>query len=158
MSKNRIKMVCMLERYLDSKNHCIRRVTQDDKKRIAKAMLDAYMCTVDQQEDTFEEALCEVENIFNNKYGPLIAEASLIIEKEGEVASIILITLYEETPLIIEIFTGKKYYKQGMATSLINASMNELLSLGYKQLCLYVKEENIEAIHLYKKLGFEIVE
>jgi predicted GNAT family acetyltransferase len=158
MSKNRIKMVCIIEQHKNNVGHSTRRVTRDDKERIAKAMLDAYMGTVDQQEDTFEEALCEVENIFNDKYGPLITEASLMIDRGSEVASIILITLYIETPLIIEIFTSKNYYKQGMATSLINASMNQLLDMGYNQLCLYVKGENKDAIQLYRKLGFEIVE
>jgi GNAT superfamily N-acetyltransferase len=158
MSKNRIKMACMIERHKNNVGHSIRRVTYDDKERIAKAMLNAYMGTVDQQEDTFEEALCEVENIFNDKYGSLITEASLMINGRSEVAAIIFITLYKETPLIIELFTCKNYYKQGMATSLINASMNELLDIGYNQLCLYVKEDNKDAIQLYRKLGFEIVE
>jgi predicted GNAT family acetyltransferase len=158
MGKSRIGMVCRIDQPQNISGHDIRRITQDDKERIAAAMLDAYMGTVDQQEDTFEEALKEVENIFNNMYGPLISEASFMIEKENEVASIILISFFEESPLIVEVFTGKKHYKQGMASALIKASMNELLALGYDRLTLYVKEENADAIKLYTKLGFRAAE
>lgn len=158
MNKKRIKMVCKLQMQEIITNHCIKNVVDEDKERIAKAMLDSYMGTVDQMENTFEEAFTEVKNIFNHGYGKFVAEASFLAEQNNDVASVILLNLYEDKPLITEVFTGKKYYRQGLAGNLIKTSMNALYGMGYEELFLYVNEENIDAIKLYKRLRFKIVE
>ncbi|HYE11793.1 MAG TPA: GNAT family N-acetyltransferase, partial [Patescibacteria group bacterium] len=95
---------------------------------------------------------------FNHGYGKFIAEASFWVEQNNEVASVILLNLFEGKPLITEVFTGKKYYKQGMAGALIITSMNALYNMGYEELYLNVKKENVGAIKLYKDLGFKVVE
>jgi hypothetical protein len=130
MNNKRTKMVCKLEMKDSMTNHSIKNVVDEDLERIARAMLDAYMGTIDQMEDTFEEAFAEVKNIFNHGYGKFIGEASFLVEQNNEVASVVLLNLFEGEPLITEVFTGKKYYKQGMARALINTSMSALYGMG----------------------------
>lgn len=55
--------------------------------------------------------------------------------------------------LIGGVFTEKKLRNKGYSTQLLKGLINHQLSLGYKS-ALFVKDNNLAAIHLYKKLGF----
>jgi GNAT superfamily N-acetyltransferase len=153
----RIKMSCKLEKQQNNIQHQVKQILPYDTLKIAKTMLAAYMGTVDQHEETIDEAVLEVEKILNNGYGPYIAEASFFIEKENEACAVICINLWENKPLITEIFVGKNYVKQGMASTLIKTSMNELFLMGHEEIVLYVTLENVNAVKLYEKLGFVTV-
>jgi len=154
VKKNRIRMTCNLEAQLFSTTYHLKPLTKLDITKVAATMLEAYQGTVDQHEDTLQEAILEVEKIINDGYGPFIAKASYWIEMNDKVAAVICINLWNEKPLITEIFTGKKFLHQGMASTLIRASMATLNRMGYDELTLNVTVENSNALHLYEKLGF----
>ena len=154
MGKNRIKMTCKLEKQLFSTSYQLKPITQKDITKIAATMLEAYEGTVDQQEETLLEAILEVEKIIKDGYGPFITEASYWIEKNDEAAAVICINLGDKNPLITEIYTGKKFLHQGMASTLIRKSMDTLYHMGYDEIILNVMTENLDALHLYEKLGF----
>ncbi|WP_017381111.1 GNAT family N-acetyltransferase [Paenisporosarcina sp. TG-14] len=71
-----------------------------------------------------------------------------------EAAAVICINLWNGTPLITEIYTGKKYLHQGIASLLVRTSMNTLYQMGYDVIELNVTVTNIKAIDLYEKIGF----
>lgn len=154
MGKSRIKMTCKLEKQLISTTFHLKPIAQQDIMKVAATMLEAYECTVDQQEDTLQEAVLEVEKIIKDGYGPFISEASYWIEINNEAAAVICINLWNAKPLITEIYTGKKFLHQGMGSTLIRKSMNTLKLMGYDEIILYVTAENSDALHLYEKLGF----
>lgn len=154
MVTKRVKMICKLEKQQNKSQHQVKRISPGDTLKIAKTMLGAYMGTVDQHEETIDEAVLEVEKILNDGYGPFIVEASFLIEKENDACAVICINLWENKPLITEIFVGENYVKQGMASTLIKISMHELFLMGYEEIVLYVTVENVNAVKLYEKLGF----
>lgn len=154
MGKSRINMSCKLEAQLVSSNSQLKEITQHDVTKVAATMLEAYEGTIDQQEETLEEAILEVEKIIKNGYGAFISEASFWIEMNDEAAAVICINLWNGTPLITEIYTGKKYLHQGMANLLIRTSMNTLYQMGYDVIELNVTVANVKAIDLYEKIGF----
>ncbi|WP_166669576.1 GNAT family N-acetyltransferase [Paenisporosarcina antarctica] len=154
MGKRRIKMSCKLESQQVYSSFQFKPITQHDITKVATTMLEAYEGTVDQQEETLEQAILEVEKIINNGYGAFISEASFWIEMNDESAAVICINLWSGTPLITEIYTGKKYLNQGMASLLIRSSMNTLYQMGYDVIELNVTVANVKAIDLYEKLGF----
>ncbi|MGB5944710.1 MAG: GNAT family N-acetyltransferase [Paenisporosarcina sp.] len=154
VGKSRITMTCKLEEQLFSATYLLKSITQQDITKVAATMLEAYEGTVDQQEETLQEAILEVEKIINDGYGPFIAEASYWIEMNDEAAAVICINLWNKKPLITEIYTGKKFLHQGMASTLIRASMDRLTRMGYDELALNVTAENSNALQLYEKLGF----
>jgi ribosomal protein S18 acetylase RimI-like enzyme len=147
-------MTCKLEAQLFSTTYQLKPIKQQDITKVAATMLEAYEGTVDQQEETLQEAILEVEKILNDGYGPFIAEASYWIEMNDEAAAVICINLWNEKPLITEIYTSKKFLQQGMASTLIRASMATLKRMAYGELALNVTVENSSALHLYEKLGF----
>jgi len=147
-------MTCKLEAQLFSTTYQLKSIKQQDITKVAATMLEAYEGTVDQQEETLQEAILEVEKILNDGYGPFIAEASYWIEINDEAAAVICINLWNEKPLITEIYSGKKFLYQGMASTLIRASVATLHRMGYDELVLNVTVENSNALHLFEKLGF----
>ena len=50
------------------------------------------------------------------------------------------------------------FKNQGMAAFLLKNSINALLAHGYKELYLVVTQGNLEAQHLYEKIGFRVFE
>ncbi len=155
VGKSRIKMKCKLEKQFISTPYQFNSITQEDITKIAAAMLEAYEGTVDQQEETVEEAILEVEKIMKDGYGLFIAEASYWIEMNDEAAAVICINLWNEKPLITEIYTRKNFLHQGMASTLIRKSMDTLNLMGYDEIILNVTAENSNALKLYEKLGFK---
>lgn len=103
VGKSRIKMSCKLEAQQVSSNSQLNQITQHDVTKVATTMLEAYEGTVDQQEETLEQAILEVEKIIKNGYGAFISEASFWIEMNDEAAAVICINLWNGTPLITEI-------------------------------------------------------
>lgn len=55
--------------------------------------------------------------------------------------------------LVGGVFTWKHLRNRGYSTTLLKFLINDQFSSGYKS-ALFVKTENLAAIHIYKKLGF----
>ena len=130
------------------------KISSDDIHELSVSMLEAFKDTMDFDGETLEELNEEIYSIIESTFGTFISDASFQVKQNGEIASVILISLYKDKPFISELFTAKKYLKLGMASNLLKKSINTLLNLGYKDLVLYVHPENVEAINLYKKIGF----
>ncbi len=95
-------------------------------------MFEAYQGTVDDDGETLEDALAEVEGTFNGRYGRWIADASFILrssEGSGIIAASLL-TLYQGLPLLAFSMTHPRYPRRGHARSLITASIAALQDRG----------------------------
>lgn len=151
MSK-RIGMIYKLEPQKSQEVYTYNRISTNDINDLATSMLDAFRDTEDFEGETFEDLVEEIRSVIESSFGIFIPDASFRIGQNAEIASVILISLYEGKPLISELFTKKKYMNLGMASSLLRKSINALLSLGYEDLVLYVHPKNVQAINLYKKI------
>lgn len=73
--------------------------------------------------------------------------------KDNEVIGFVIYqNLYDDID-IIDVFVKEEYRKQKIATKMLNEILNE----KYNKITLEVNTNNISAINLYKKLGFEII-
>lgn len=152
-----IKRVGMIYKLIPQKSeelYIFDMINTDDINDLAISMLDAFRDTEDFNGETLENLDEKIHGIVESNFGIFIPNASFQIKRNTEIASAILISLYEGKPLVSELFTRKKYMNLGMATSLLKKSINVLLSLGYENLILYVHPRNIGAVNLYKKIGF----
>lgn len=61
-------------------------------------------------------------------------------------------------PTIINLVTCKEYRRCGVGSSIVNSALNyaRRTASPSKTIALYVEEENIGAISMYKRLGFEM--
>lgn len=150
----KIGMVYKLKYQEINEFHNCTEINTDDINNLAIAMLDAFKDTVDFDGETLEELGKEIFEVVESEFGIFIPEASFQIKENDRVLSAILVSLYKNTPLISGLFTVKNSVNLRMATTLIKKSINALLLLRYSELILYVHPENLQAISLYKKIGF----
>jgi len=128
-----------------------------DLLAVSQLMLDAYRGTIDDDGETLEDAMSEVQKTFASEYGTFWEDCSFLIERDGQALSAILVTLWREAPIISFVMTHPSAKNQGLAALLIKQSINALLARGYTELYLFVTKGNLAAQHLYEKLGFRVV-
>ena len=139
-----------------SSNYDFKFIGIDDVMELSTVMLNSLKDTCEDRGETLGDVIEEIESVIGGSFAPFISDASFQIMQNEETASAIMISYYEGYPLISEIFTKKKYQNSGMASFLIKKSVNSLLDMGYKNLILNVDIENIAAVNLYRKIGFEV--
>ena len=122
---------------------------------LANLMVDAYRDTVDWEDGDDETvAAKEIEAATSGHYGEFFPTASkVIVDASGTPISAILVTMFEDDPTILIVFTAKGHSRRGYAESLIRSAANELLSIGHQKLALFVSSDN-PATNLYQRLGF----
>jgi ribosomal protein S18 acetylase RimI-like enzyme len=110
---------------------------------------------------TLPEAVADIEATFAGEYGPLWTEASLAaLTQDGEMAAAVLVVSRApwdgtpDCPFIIEVFTAHAHRRRGLAEALVGASMHVAADAGDEGMALRVAGSNIQAIGLYRKLGF----
>ncbi len=80
----------------------------------------------------------------------------LIYEEDEIIKGFLIYTELEETVDILDIIVKEEYRRHNIASCLIDSMMSDIKE-SVKLITLEVRKENIPAIELYKKFGFEIV-
>jgi GNAT superfamily N-acetyltransferase len=141
-----------------------RAITRHDAALLGALMYDAYHDTIDDEGETPEDAVAEVEGVINGKYGPLLEACSLLVEEQGRALGATIITSWSDQrtgqrqPLLAFLMTHPDASGQGLGTFLLSKSINALLAQGESELVLFVTVGNSAAQHIYQKLGFEVEE
>ena len=137
-----------------------RNISAKDMRSLGILMLESYRGTIDYDGETEEDGTSEIRETIDGKYGPLLEECSFLIQENEQAASACIITWSEKEnlPLLAFSMTHPDFKNQGMATFLLKKSINTLLAQGYNELYLVVTKGNIEAEHLYAKMGFQVFE
>lgn len=115
----RIGMICKLAPQELKGIYTFDKIDSDDIDGVSVSMLDAFKDTVDFNGETIEELHKEICSIVESTFGTFISDASFQIKQNGEIAAVILISLFKGKPFVSELFTVKKYLKQGMASNLL---------------------------------------
>lgn len=104
----------------------------------------------DKDNDPTLEELNNIKEYVHNEVTDNLANYK-IIKVNNEIAGAFLITNYEEGIMLNDIYVEDKFRNKHIASSII-----ESLKTEYKSVYLWVYKGNINAINLYKKLGFYI--
>lgn len=126
-----------------------------DREALADLMLDAYRGTIDDEDETLEDAIAEVDRTFAGEYGDFLGVCSRVVEREQQLASACLITLFEGKPWLSVSMTRPRWKRHGFARGLLNESLNLLAAARYQEIGLIVTEGNSATEALYRSLGFE---
>ncbi|MEI6171320.1 MAG: hypothetical protein WCQ45_02405, partial [bacterium] len=86
MPKRRVSMEMTLERQAAPASFASRAVVPSDKEALAILLYAAYRGTIDDEGDSFADALVEIEKTFRGDYGRFLPEASFVVE-DGEFLS-----------------------------------------------------------------------
>src|SRR5262245_39063977 len=120
---------------------------------LAPLLLASYRGTVDDEGEDLEGATGEVERTLTGVYGPLLADASFVAADGDRPVGAILVTLWEERPLVAHVVVDPSIKRTGLGTKLMNAAANALAAAGRTELDLFVTEANEPAVRLYRSLG-----
>jgi ribosomal protein S18 acetylase RimI-like enzyme len=133
-----------------------RAVRSEDGEGLAILLYAAYHGTIDDEGDSFADALEEIEKTFRGEYGRFLPECSFVISEGEFLASACLVSLFEphDAPLVVFLMTRPEAKRRGLARSLLQRTMSALLDAGYSRLTLVVTEGNVEAQRLYASVGF----
>ena len=101
--------------------------------------------------DLSEEEINEINNYVNKEVKKLIKYYFNIIV-DNKIVGSLLLTKKDDGILLDEIYIEEKYRNNGIGTNIIKEVMSNN-SIIY----LWVYKENISAISLYKKLGFNVI-
>lgn len=101
----------------------------------------------------------ELNGIFSKykkNYEPIITDFTKIYvyEIDKEIVAFIIFSIMYEKCEIIDIFVLDNYRRKGLASILINEILKDY---DIENITLEVSKENINAIYLYRKLGFKEV-
>jgi GNAT superfamily N-acetyltransferase len=69
-------------------------------------------------------------------YGPLLDDASFVVEEGGRIVGASMTTLFESDPFLTYLVVDPEMQRRGIGTFLVAASGNALLSTGYARLDL----------------------
>ena len=154
----RLKMRLALTPFEVAARWPVRQVAPDNAPALAALMYAAYRGTIDDEGETEEDTLREVEATLRGQYGPLLGDCSFWIEDQpaGLAICATLLTLWRDGPLLAFVMTHPDAKGRGMATYLIQRSANALLERGERELYLAVTEGNAPAQHVYERLGFRV--
>lgn len=156
MSTKRIPMVLRLQQQTFDREWPCRAVRETDAQDLAILMYASFRGTIDDEGETFANAVREIEKTLIGDYGKLLLECSFVIEEGELLASACLISWFDlhEAPLVVFTMTRPEHKGQGMARFLLQRSINSLIDQGYSQLTLIVTDGNRPAQDLYVSLGF----
>jgi GNAT superfamily N-acetyltransferase len=160
LTKSRVKMKLALKEQEVEESWKCRNISAKDTRALGMLMLESYRGTIDYEGETEEDAISEIRETISGKYGPLLEQCSSLIEENGEAVSACIVTWSEKEnlPLLAFSMTHPDFKNQGMAAFLLKKSISALLAQGYKELYLVVTDGNVEAQHLYEKMGFQVFE
>jgi GNAT superfamily N-acetyltransferase len=137
----------------------VRHPSPADAEALAALMLDAYQGTIDADgSESLEDARTEVEGYFSGSAGvPLLEQSFVAIDGVRPVAAV-LVSAYEETPLIAYAMTAAAHKGRGLATALTARALEALRAAGERRVHLWVTAGNSPAEAIYEGLGFRDVE
>jgi ribosomal protein S18 acetylase RimI-like enzyme len=133
-----------------------RTVRRSDREDLAILLYAAFRGTIDDEGETFADALAEMDRTFAGDYGDLLLDCSFVIERGEFLTSACLIGLSgrDAVPLVAFSMTRPEAQRQGLARFLLLRAIDALLDRGHERLRLIVTEGNAPAQHLYASLGF----
>ena len=134
----------------------VRTPNAEDVEDLAILLYAAYRGTIDDEGETFTDALGEIRELLDGSYGEFLPDCSFVVEEREFLVSASLITWWEPhgAPLVAFTMTRPEARNRGLATRVLNASMSALLDHGHDRLTLVVTEGNAPAQRLYASLGF----
>lgn len=128
----------------------VRRLGQDDQAALAGLMLDAYVGTVDYDDETLDDAHDEVGRWLQT--APML-DHSLGAERDGRLASAVLVSELDGTPFVSYVMTDRGHKRTGLARILVRACLQSLRSAGEQRVVLAITRGNVASERLFVGLG-----
>ncbi|MBK3787013.1 GNAT family N-acetyltransferase [Burkholderia sp. R-69980] len=134
----------------------VRMVRTDDAVQLGALFFTAFKGTTDDLQQTEADYLAKANALFEGRYGDCILAASSVVERDGKLLSACVVTDYEpfDCPVIAMVATRPSMQGNGMASSLVKASLRNLLIAGHCACCAMITVGNEPSERLFERCGF----
>jgi GNAT superfamily N-acetyltransferase len=114
----------------------LRQPAADDRDRLAELMLDAYVGTIDYDDETIVEAAAEIDGYFAARAGEPLLAHSLVALEAGTIVSATLLSNLNGMPLVAYLYTDPSWKGRGLAEGLLRSAMASLATAGHERVHL----------------------
>ncbi len=138
----------------------LRSVQIADASLLAELMLDAYRGTIDDDGETFDDALAEVNAFFAGERGgqPWLMMSYLALVDTHVVGACLTGEWRErQLPIIAYVMTSANWKKQGIGRQLVGQVLKVLNENGYPEVRAVITEGNKPSENLFLQIGFQRV-
>lgn len=132
----------------------VRHPAHGDADTFGALLLDAYQGTVDYEGEDLAASIVSAREFLDGTHFPPMWDASFAALKDGGMSSISFVADFEDMPLLVVTATEKAAKRTGLASQLIEHSLDALHLQGKPSLRLWVTRTNTPAVKAYEKLGF----
>lgn len=134
----------------------VRSISQGDLEDLARLMLDAYVGTIDYEDENLEDAMEEVRSFLDDDLALL--DRSYVVDDDGTIASAVLVSLSEGRPFIGYVMTSASHKNRGLARLVTTTALECLAGDGHETVILYITEGNTPSEELFRSVGAVQVE
>lgn len=129
----------------------VRSISPDDLEGLASLMLDAYVGTIDYDDESLADAIEEVRSFLDEE--DALLDRSYVVEVDGTITSAVLVSLYEDGPFIGYVMTLPSHKNQGLARLVTCTALERLAGDGHEKAVLYITEGNSPSEALFRSVG-----
>ena len=117
---------------------------------MAVLILDAYRGTIDDEGESYDEAVAAIEEFFDE--APIL-DASRVALAAGRPVSALLVCVVSGSPFIHTVFTDPGHKRAGLARRLVVEALAELRDRGETEIRFGIAEGNVASERLFASLG-----
>lgn len=128
----------------------VRAPTRSDREALSTLMLDAYVGTIDYDDEDIDDARSEVDSYLANE--PLLSHSRLVVI-DGQVVSAVLLCTVDGSPFIAYVMTHPDHKRSGIARLAVTASLGSLVEAGEEDVTFYITDGNRPSEGLFTSLG-----
>ena len=135
----------------------LRPAREEDVSAIADLMLDAYRGTIDDDGETLEDALAEVQAYVAGKRGgqPWLASSCLAFADNHLVGACLLGEWSErQLPIIAYVLVRAAWKRRGVGRQMLSSVLKVLKEQGFPEVRAVITEGNVPSENLFRQLGF----
>ncbi len=114
-------------------------------------MLDAYRDTVDDEGETFEDALDAVDEYCES----IVAAYSFVSVDDGGLAAMSFVVMVDGVHYIDPVAVAARVKQRGVGRSMVEASLTSLRQAGVEEVGATITDGNTASERLFVSLGFE---
>ena len=124
-------------------------LADEDRDGLAQLMLDAYRGSVDDEGETFDEALEAVDFSLAN----CLREHSFVLKEDGIPVAMSLVAVVRGTHYIDPVAVHASHKRAGLGSRLVQASLASLAQAGVSEIGAAITDGNVPSERLFARLG-----
>jgi hypothetical protein len=128
----------------------MRHPDRGDRERLAELMLDAYIGTIDYEGEGIDEAQAEITDYLDGE--PLLG-SSWVLEDGELLLAAILISKYDDGPLVGYVMTRGAAKGHHVAATLLERSLQRLGDEGWESVDAFITAGNTPSERLFASAG-----